>query len=72
MNNDEIVLPEDGEAAELAMKKALYIKATGHYEEDVTIITGGKLGDQEIRKRRFVPGDVKAMNEYIRKYGAGI
>lgn len=70
--NEKIVLPADGNEAELAIKKALYIKAVGHWEEDVTYVTGGKMGDQEIRKRHFVPGDVKAMNEYLRKYGAGI
>ena len=69
---DKVRLPADGADAELAMKEALFKKATGYYVDEVTEVIGGKLGDQTITKRIFIPGDPKAMREYRQLYGDGI
>ena len=60
-------LPE-GQAAVDAMKAALWKRANGYTYEQRTTISGSK-GDMEVVKTIHVPGDIKAMAEYIKIFG---
>lgn len=72
MDEKQLIAPADGTDAEDAIKLALFRKAMGYDVEEVTIIDSEKMGHQEIRKTKHIPGDVKAMEQYVRKYGDSI